>query len=154
MDVPRMEESRRKVYALGAFAGVVIGALFIHPLSMLFQSLVHPSLEFDLAELRDAFDEHHLPMALYFAMLGSVIGVAMTYLLRNLTGEKRRVKVLEELLPICCYCKKIRDDAGTEPGHGSWYEVEKYISRKTDTEFTHGICDACCEAVMKDIEEK
>ncbi len=47
------------------------------------------------------------------------------------------VKKLEEMLPICSACKKIRDDAG------DWHSVESYITRKTDTNFTHSICPEC-----------
>jgi PAS domain S-box-containing protein len=44
---------------------------------------------------------------------------------------------LAELLPICSYCRKIRDD------HGYWQRVEDYVSSRTMTEFTHGICPTC-----------
>lgn len=49
------------------------------------------------------------------------------------------VKTLKGLLPICCGCKKIRDD------HGYWSEVEVYVSRQTDAKFTHGYCPQCLE---------
>jgi len=48
-----------------------------------------------------------------------------------------RVRVLEGLLPICSYCKKIRDDSG------QWQPVEGYISGHADVDFTHGICPSC-----------
>lgn len=47
------------------------------------------------------------------------------------------IKMLNELLPICAGCKKIRDD------NGYWSNVEKYISTHTHTGFTHGICPDC-----------
>ena len=47
------------------------------------------------------------------------------------------VKTLESLLPICSYCKMIRD---TE---GKWHELSQYIADRTKTEFTHGICPPC-----------
>jgi sigma-B regulation protein RsbU (phosphoserine phosphatase) len=47
------------------------------------------------------------------------------------------VKKLEGLLPICSYCKKIRDDANY------WHRVDRYIEEHTDAEFTHGICPDC-----------
>ena len=56
------------------------------------------------------------------------------------------VKQLRGLLPICCYCKKIRDDKNY------WHEVESYISRHTDATFTHGICPICREKAMKECE--
>lgn len=56
------------------------------------------------------------------------------------------VKKLKEILPICCCCKKIRDDKGY------WQQVEKYISVHVDTKFTHGYCPECFEEYQKQIE--
>ena len=53
------------------------------------------------------------------------------------------VKQLRGLLPICCHCKKIRDDKNY------WHEVESYISRHSAATFTHGICPACFARVLK-----
>jgi phosphoserine phosphatase RsbU/P len=47
------------------------------------------------------------------------------------------VKNLQGLLPICAYCKKIRD------GANYWHRVEQYIEEHSDAEFTHGICPDC-----------
>lgn len=47
------------------------------------------------------------------------------------------VRKLEGLLPICSWCKKIRDEAG------NWNMLEKYISDRTNADFTHGICEDC-----------
>ena len=52
---------------------------------------------------------------------------------------KHEVEMLEGLLPICSYCKKIRDDAG------DWQVLEKYIQERSDATFTHGVCNACLE---------
>jgi len=54
-----------------------------------------------------------------------------------------RVKQLHGLLPICMYCKKIRDD------HNYWQQVEAYISRHSEAQFSHGICPACYEEIVK-----
>jgi GAF domain-containing protein len=50
-----------------------------------------------------------------------------------------RVKVLHGLLPICAWCKRIRDDKGY------WSQVEAYIHEHTGTDFTHGICPDCLD---------
>jgi sigma-B regulation protein RsbU (phosphoserine phosphatase) len=49
------------------------------------------------------------------------------------------VKQLQGLLPICCYCKKIRDD------RNYWQQVEGYISDHSEAQFSHGVCPACYE---------
>lgn len=57
----------------------------------------------------------------------------------NETLEK--VKILSGLLPICASCKKIRDNKG------NWINLEKYISERTEAEFTHSICPDCEEKI-------
>jgi phosphoserine phosphatase RsbU/P len=52
------------------------------------------------------------------------------------------VKQLEGLLPICAYCKKIKDD------ESKWQHMESYISRRTEANFSHGICPECYEKHM------
>ena len=49
----------------------------------------------------------------------------------------RQIKVLKELLPICMYCKRIRDDGDY------WQQVESYIHQHTGSNFSHGICPDC-----------
>ena len=55
------------------------------------------------------------------------------------------VKRLEGILPVCMYCKKIRDDSGTEPGEGEWMRMETYLYSKSGTIISHGCCPECFE---------
>jgi sigma-B regulation protein RsbU (phosphoserine phosphatase) len=48
-----------------------------------------------------------------------------------------KVNLLQGLLPICCYCKKIRDD------QNYWRQVEGYIAEHSDAQYTHAICPSC-----------
>jgi len=52
------------------------------------------------------------------------------------------VRKLKRLLPICMYCKNIRD------GRDYWHEIEEYIHTETGTDFSHGICPACMKKVL------
>lgn len=54
-----------------------------------------------------------------------------------------KVKLLQGLLPICCYCKKIRDD------QNYWRQVEAYIVSHSEAQFTHAICPDCREKVIE-----
>jgi phosphoserine phosphatase RsbU/P len=54
-----------------------------------------------------------------------------------------RVKQLQGLLPICSYCKKIRDD------QNYWQQVENYISEHSEAQFSHSICPDCYERRVK-----
>jgi phosphoserine phosphatase RsbU/P len=56
------------------------------------------------------------------------------------------VKQLNGLLPMCAYCKRIRND------ENYWQQVESYIADRTQAEFSHGICPACLEKVRADFE--
>ena len=64
---------------------------------------------------------------------------------------KRKIKLYEDILPVCSVCKKIRDDTGKEPGKGEWMTVEEYIERKAGVLFSHGYCKECYEDALKDI---
>ena len=50
-----------------------------------------------------------------------------------------QIRQLKELIPICMYCKKVRDDSNY------WQAVESYIARHTGSSFSHGICPECFE---------
>ncbi len=62
---------------------------------------------------------------------------------RDLAEALRTIRTLERLLPICSYCKKIRNE------NSSWQEVEVYITDHTDTLFSHSICPDCYEKYIK-----
>jgi DNA-binding response OmpR family regulator len=55
------------------------------------------------------------------------------------------VKQLQGLLPICSYCKKIRDDGNY------WHRVESYIAGHANVRFSHGICPDCSEKMKADL---
>jgi sigma-B regulation protein RsbU (phosphoserine phosphatase) len=61
---------------------------------------------------------------------------------RELEEALARVKQLNGLLPICSYCKKIRDD------RNYWQQVEGYISKHSEVQFSHGICPDCYEKII------
>jgi len=58
------------------------------------------------------------------------------------------IKVLQELLPICCGCKRIRDDAD------KWWPIEAYVTEHTDSEFTHTICPECKDVLYPELNEE
>ena len=93
-------------------------------------------------------------MAFFFGGLGAFFGLIIAYYAVSAFKEKERVKILESLLPICSYCKKIRDDSESERYKGKWHEVEQYISMKTDTTFTHGMCPECYDMEMDKLDRE
>jgi DNA-binding response OmpR family regulator len=62
---------------------------------------------------------------------------------KQLEDVLAHVKQLQGLVPICSYCKKIRNDKDF------WQEVETYVTEHSEAKFSHGICPTCFEKVMK-----
>jgi phosphoserine phosphatase RsbU/P len=62
---------------------------------------------------------------------------------RELEEAMARVKHLQGLLPICAYCKRIRDD------RNYWQQVEAYLTSHSDAKFSHSVCPDCFERVVK-----
>jgi hypothetical protein len=54
-----------------------------------------------------------------------------------------QVKLLQGLLPICSYCKNIRDD------NNYWQQIESYVTAHSEAQFSHSICPSCYEKVVK-----
>jgi hypothetical protein len=63
--------------------------------------------------------------------------VEQAHSISQLEDALSHVRTLSGLLPICAWCKKIRDD------QGYWTQVEAYLQSHTNAEFTHGICPEC-----------
>lgn len=61
---------------------------------------------------------------------------------RELEDALAHVKQLQGLLPICSYCKKIRDD------QDYWHSVDQYIAKETNVRFSHGICPTCYDEII------
>ncbi len=55
----------------------------------------------------------------------------------------KRIAQLEEILPICMFCKKIRSPDSDPEEQESWESVEMYIHGSTGTRFSHSICPEC-----------
>jgi hypothetical protein len=55
-----------------------------------------------------------------------------------------QVRELERLIPICSYCKKVRNDSNL------WQQVDSYLSQQTGRDLSHSICPECLEKVFKD----
>ena len=66
----------------------------------------------------------------------------------HLAKALENIEYLHGLLPICAWCKRIRDD------HGYWNKIESYIEAHSTAEFTHGICPECMDRVRTDLAQK
>jgi hypothetical protein len=70
-----------------------------------------------------------------------------TKLNSDLQAALLEVKQLSGLLPICAWCKRIRDD------EGEWESIETYISDHSAADFTHGICPDCAQRVHPALQQ-
>jgi len=61
----------------------------------------------------------------------------------RILGLRQHVQQLEGLLPICAYCKRIRDQAE------QWQPIERYVEKRSEAQFSHGICPDCYEKHVK-----
>ena len=80
------------------------------------------------------------------------VGERMVKLQRSLTARVAELEValahvqrLQGLLPICSYCKKVRNETNY------WEQVDSYLTSHSDVQLTHGICPACMETMMKQL---
>ena len=66
-------------------------------------------------------------------------------LIQELHDALAEVKTLRGILPICMYCRQVRDD------YGAWESLEVYVQEHTDTNFSHGMCEACAKKMYPEI---
>jgi len=64
---------------------------------------------------------------------------------RELKNSIETIKTLRGLIPICANCKKIRDDKGY------WNQIETYIQKHSEAEFSHGICPECARKLYPEL---
>jgi hypothetical protein len=120
------------VWQLVFFLGII---LFMCNLNALVDAVLHPDIPY--------FDEEHLIVGGVTGALSSLLfGLLMLYVHR-LRKALQQIRTLEAILPICSHCKRIRLP-GANPDHvDSWQPIEAYITARTATEFSHGICPEC-----------
>lgn len=94
------------------------------------------------------FRERDLQIAIEFALYKSRMEGERKLLIHRLQDALDHVRTLSGMLPICSYCKKIRDDKGY------WNQLETYLRNHSGTEFTHSICPDCAIKVIEDLDKE
>ncbi len=67
---------------------------------------------------------------------------------------KMQIKAFEKFMPLCSFCKKIRDDTNREHGTGDWLFLDEYLERHTDYAPTHGVCPDCYKKTIDNLNEE
>jgi sigma-B regulation protein RsbU (phosphoserine phosphatase) len=89
------------------------------------------------------FDREELRARLNAGIRIVTLEQALADRVQQLEHALTREHELQGLLPICSYCKKVRDD------QNYWHEVENYVSQRSAAVFSHGICPHCRDSVLK-----
>jgi hypothetical protein len=69
-------------------------------------------------------------------------------LIKKLETALKEINVYKKLVPICSYCKKIRDR------ENHWHSFESYLHKTSDISFSHGICPECKKKLYQDLNMK
>ena len=89
------------------------------------------------------FDPRELRARLHAGVRIVQLQQALVERFHELEDALKRVKQLQGLLPICSYCKKIRND------RNYWEQVDAYVAGHSEAQFSHGVCPDCFELHLK-----
>jgi hypothetical protein len=150
--------------ALSGHSGTIVGLDYrgekvlaaYEPVALLNWGIV---AKVDMDEVRAPFIKAGLICVLFSiiaVIIGTVIFIKVTEPLivklhdtiAELQDALFNVNQLSGLLPICAYCKKIRDDKGY------WNQIEAYLQKHTEAEFSHGICPDCEKKLYADLDKR
>jgi hypothetical protein len=77
------------------------------------------------------------PVAVTDSLIDVVILAGTAVLVDRMVRQERQLRALQGLLPICSFCKRIRDEAG------DWRQLEQYIAARSSARFSHTFCPEC-----------
>lgn len=163
----QLQISIRGKDGLGAKGDIFYGPETLFANNPVLTEVILPGGSWLMAAAPEAGWETNSPLIIYYRIVSLAVGLFILILLffqkqemdnrkkaeagRNeLIGELqealKEVKQLSGLLPICSYCKKVRDDKGY------WNQIETYIQDHSDAKFSHGICQRCAEKHYPDYD--
>ena len=99
------------------------------------------------AYLLKPFEERQLRTNIEMALYKNKMEQEREQLIRELQEALAKVKTLSGLLPICAWCKSVRDDTGY------WTRVEAYLEKHSKAKFSHGVCPDCAHEHFADMEQ-
>lgn len=87
--------------------------------------------------LTKPFDRNELLARVHVGERLIDLQIKLSERINELQEANAHITTLQGILPICCFCHKIRND------QESWEQIEKYISKHTEAEFSHSVCPEC-----------
>ncbi len=125
---------------------VALAAQFSNPRSSYSLAIIQPLIRFGFVFIWD------VPWSLTVSIVNAIIRMAVlltiAYFIDRTVRLTREVKRLEGFLPICSFCKKIRNE------QNEWQKIEMYISKNSQADFTHSICPECARTHYADFLDK
>ena len=115
------------------------------------------SAEIDLLEIIADFSRDHEKYEIdeFLPTIASLAVGLIYFSIRRLSESRKcisnykkvnkEIKILRGIIPICSICKKIRDDKGY------WNQLESYMKKHSEAEFSHGLCPDCAEKYYPDV---
>ena len=139
------------VIALGSLALLVIGLALLAPESTWLAVFISPGAGGRMARrfaplvlfspiligVQTAVYDHPIGHAIAAVTVTAAVVITLLAGASALDRAEAQQKTLSGLLPICSHCKRIRDDAGY------WSQVESYVSKYSEAEFSHSLCPSC-----------
>jgi hypothetical protein len=105
-------------------------------------SLLHESAaSAEEAATRARRNEHWASIFVWCLLAASLLLAAWVF--TTVVRVVSEMRTLSGLLPICCHCKRIRDD------RGYWNQLEAYLVAHSEADFTHGMCSDCQEQMRE-----
>ncbi|MCY3410757.1 MAG: hypothetical protein INQ03_03880 [Candidatus Heimdallarchaeota archaeon] len=123
--------------------GQIIVSMFHVVIFMVY--LISGSIELVMYEIIGAYVFMILIISVYSMQSQRLLGY-LTLVVEQRSELRKEVDQLHILLPICCSCKKIRDESD------QWVSVETYISSTSDVDFTHSYCDVCTKKIIDSLD--
>ncbi len=141
----------------GKMDGIELSALIKnnHNIPVIFITANNDHSTFEKAVITEPFgyitkpiDDNILANSIEIALYKAIIDNEKNLLIINLKKALEENSNLKKILPICACCKKIRDN------HGKWYQLEDFISKVSNINFTHSICDECLNNYYPELSKK
>ncbi len=102
-------------------------------------AFLHPDIPY--------FDKEHLIVGGLNGFVSLILLSLLELYLNKFKKALRKIKTLEAILPICANCKRIRRPGSNPKKMVSWQSIESYLTEKTTTKFSHGICPDCANTL-------
>lgn len=97
--------------------------------------------------VRKPFDRVELQARLQVGLRVIRLQLQLLDRVRELEEGRARERVLQRLVPICAYCRRIRDD------RDYWQGIERYVSQSAGLQFSHGVCPDCVHKMERELED-